>query len=442
MIKPLTNMPVVVDTTHRAANPPRMSQDALAPTNAPSEELSLDLRAHAEHVGSTIRSALEELVMTIAGPTPRPTQLITRVGLDKTLAGRIIQTVRSSDPLTALSRCPSPVGLEILLRAAQGAGAPLESIARTADAIAGFERLLARFPRGRAGLEAAISGWMPETREQGERAARQAAFKAMSFILGYQSEVILGCTLLRPSADGNTVDVVYVSGRYGLRRLRVGEPLSLFGVKHHPIEKGGASKPNATTLGGVSIEDDSCVLTEFCDPGPPRLEVVQTKDQRLFVLPADEPGLNEPISIVVAHMSKGSWRRYASPDQREEWQTILARCPTRIFINDTFIHKDLYPGDEPVVTTHMMGMSPLPARERGPDFPLDEVHLSKEVGWVRTDLRNFGTGEVPRHAELVSSVFDRLGADPRQYRTHRLRMNYPVAGIVATRWFKLPEKPA
>ena len=134
-------------------------------------------------------------------------------------------------------------------------------------------------------------------------------------------------------------------------------------------------------------------------------------------------------------MSKGSWRRYASPDQREEWQTILARCPTRIFINDTFIHKDLYPGDEPVVTTHMMGMSPLPARVRGPDFPLDEVHLSKEVGArVRTDA--------PRHAELVSSVFDRLGADPHQYRTHRLRMNYPVAGIVATRRFKLPEKPS
>ena len=48
---------------------------------------------------------------------------------------------------------------------------------------------------------------------------------------------------------------------------------------------------------------------------------------------------------------------------------------------------------------------------------------------------------MPRHAELVSTIFERLGADPLQYRTHRLRMNYPVSGIVATRWFKLPEKP-
>jgi len=41
----------------------------------------------------------------------------------------------------------------------------------------------------------------------------------------------------------------------------------------------------------------------------------------------------------------------------------------------------------------------------------------------------------------MASVFERLGEDPRRYRTHRVRMSYPVSGIVATRWFKLPEPP-
>jgi hypothetical protein len=120
---------------------------------------------------------------------------------------------------------------------------------------------------------------------------------------------------------------------------------------------------------------------------------------------------------------------------------MMARCPTRVFINDTFIHEDVYPGVEPVITTHIVGVSPLPARERGPSFPLDEVHLSREAGWVRNDIRNIGTGEIPRHPEIIASMFERLGEDPQKYRTHRLRMTHPVSGIVATRWFKLPSNP-
>lgn len=429
--------PFLIDTRSQPANAFAVLESSLSSGSI--DEPLLDLRSHADQVGAAIRSTLEEIVLAISGTTPRPSHLISRAGLDKTLAGRIIQTVRSPDPLTALARSPAPLGLGIFLRASHAAGVRPESIARAEEAVAQFERFLARFPRGRAGLEAAISGWMPETREQGERAARQAAFKSMSFLLGYQSEVTLGCTILMPSNDPLAVDVAYISAHFGLRRLRLGEPLSMFGTRYYPLEEGQAAKLNPRTLDGRSIEDASCVLDEFCVPSVPRLDIVKTKDQRLFVLPANEPELNEPVSIVIGHYTTASWLRYTTADRREEWQTMLSRCPTRVFLNDTFIHEDIYPGVEPVVTTHLVGMSPLPARERGPGFPLDEVHLSKDAGWIRSDINNIGTGEIPRHPELVASVFDRLGQDPRRYRVHRLRLNYPVMGIVATRWFKLPE---
>lgn len=418
-----------------------MSSDAPATNGEHADDLALDLRSHAEIVGAAIRAGLEEVVLSLCGPTPRPSHLINRLGLDKTIAGRIIQTVRTPEPLLALTRTPSPLGLELFLTNAQGAGVRAAAIARAKQALLRFERLLSRFPRGRAGLEAAISGWMPEIREQGERAARQSAFNAMSFILGYQSEVTLGSSMLKPNADGKTVDVTYVGGQFGLRRLRVGEPLSVFGTRYYPLGNVGEPNPNPRTIDGLPIEDASCILSEFCEPEVPRLDIVKTRDQRLFVLPADEPGLNEPVSVVIAHYTEGSWQRYASPAQREEWQTMMTRCPTRVFINDTFIRDDVYQGMEPVITTHNVGMSPLPARERGPGFPLDEVHLSKESRWVRSDIRDIGTGEIPRHAELIASVFRRMGEDPARYRIHRLRMNYPVSSIAATRWFKLPERP-
>jgi hypothetical protein len=252
---------------------------------------------------------------------------------------------------------------------------------------------------------------------------------------------MLGCTVLLPSANPNGVDVVYLSGRFGLRRLREGEPLSLFGIRYYPISGASDADPNPRTLDGRSIEEASCLLEEFCEPRVPRMDVIKTKDQRLFVLPADEPELNEPISIVLGHRTVGTWQRYSTPDRREEWQSILARGPTRVFINDCFIHRDIYPGVEPLVTTHMVGMTMLPARERGPSFKLDEVHLSVDAGWVRSDLRDIGTGEIPRYPEIVGSVFERIGWNLQEFRTHRVRMNYPVAQIAATRWFKLPEAP-
>ena len=77
-----------------------------------------------------------------------------------------MQAVRLHDPLSVLLKSPAPNGLGIFVRAAQSAGARADAVARAEDAIVAFEQLLARFPQGRAGLEAAISGWMPETREQ------------------------------------------------------------------------------------------------------------------------------------------------------------------------------------------------------------------------------------------------------------------------------------
>lgn len=392
-------------------------------------------------MGAEIRSSLEQIVLSIAGPTPRPGHLISRTAIDKTLAGRIIQTIRSDHPLGALVKSPAPPGLRIFLRALRRDGLATESLARGDAMIEGFERLLARFPRGRAGLDAAISGWMPETREQGEKTARQAGYQAMSFLLGHQSDVALNCTILVPSGDGKSIDVTYLSGQFGLRRIRAGEPLSIFGTRFYPLGGAGTLNTNPLTLDEKPLDQASCLLDEFCLPGPPKLDVVQTSDQRLFVLPAGYPEVNEPISAVIAFRRKSSWQRYATADRREEWVTMLTRCPTRTFINDCYIHEDLFPGVEPIVTTHLVGTLPLPARERGPGFPLDEVHLSVDSGWVSNDLKNIGTGDVPRHPDLMGSVFARQGLNPKQFRVHRVRMQYPVVGIAATRWLRLPEAP-
>ena len=67
-----------------------MPEDAVVIAAESIGEPALALRSHADLIGALIRSTLEEVVLAISGPTPRPSHLITRIGLDKTLAGRII----------------------------------------------------------------------------------------------------------------------------------------------------------------------------------------------------------------------------------------------------------------------------------------------------------------------------------------------------------------
>lgn len=408
-------------------------------------EHGASLREQAERAGSALRAALEALVLEIVGATPRPGRLISETGLDKSLAGRIIRTARSPNPLAVLLHTPAASGLGMFMDAAKRTTGSATSLERLQRAIGEYEQLLARFPSGRTGLEAAISGWMPETREQGERAARQSVFNAMSYLFGHQSDATLGMTILVPNVDGRTLDVTMVNGQFGLRRLREGEAMTVFGMRYYPLAQAGAGTPNPTTVEGQSIEIESCVMEEFCTPTPPALRLVKNGDQRMFVLPAGEPELNHPMTVVSAYKQTAAWQRYATAARSEEWQTIMTRRPTRVLINDTFIHADVFPDVEPVITTHMAGLSPLPARELGSGYALDEIQLSLEAGWVgakgKCDLRNLGTGDVPRHPEIAEAVFARLGQDPAKFRVHRLRIAYPVPSIAATRWFKLPQPP-
>ena len=78
-----------------------------------------------------------------------------------------------------------------------------------------------------------------------------------------------------------------------------------------------------------------------------------SEDRRLFVLAADEPSVNVPATIVMAQRIRNAWRRYADAQRKEERHTMVPRSPTRVFIADVFMRDDVYPGCEPVVTTHM-----------------------------------------------------------------------------------------
>ncbi len=392
-------------------------------------------------MATRLRKGLEGVVFDLLGASPRPSALVHKAGVNKSMATRLIQVLRTQDPLTALKQTPAPTGLRIFLRAAEKAGAGRASIARAEEVVGEFEAIISQFPSGRAGLDGALSGWLPEARDQGERVARQGVFKGMSFLLGHQVDVSAWAVILQPSADGQHLDVAHVRGKYGLRRLRHGEPLGIFSARTFPLDPDQPFTTHTRPIRGTLNDPKSFLLEEFCSQNCPPLEIVETNDEQQFILQADQPPVNTPVTIVLAELVPHGWHRYASPSLSEEWLSLLPRIPTKTTICDIFLRDDVYPGVEPSIDKALVGVNGKPNPTSRSTSGLDNVDVAVETSWLPNGTADIGTGEIPRYEEMMTGVFGSLGWDAQRFRVHRLKMNYPPPGIAITRWFALPQRP-
>jgi hypothetical protein len=148
-----------------------------------------DLRTDIENLGRALRQPLLAVLTAVAGGPPRPARVVRAIGLDKSLASRFVRAVQTDSDLELMYVVPSPEGLRILAdRAAEIAGP--ERTQEFLAVIQRFEQLLDRIPGGRASIDAQISEVSSDVREKSEHAARQAAFKSMSFLLGHYCETL------------------------------------------------------------------------------------------------------------------------------------------------------------------------------------------------------------------------------------------------------------
>ena len=85
--------------------------------------------------------------------------------------------------------------------------------------------LLDRLPGGRQALDARMGESSSAIREKREQMARQASFKAQSFLFGHYCETLTTALFVLPSAQPGRVDVIEVHRRIGLQQLpgRLGE---------------------------------------------------------------------------------------------------------------------------------------------------------------------------------------------------------------------------
>jgi hypothetical protein len=366
-------------------------------------------------VAHELRAGLRPLLQTLAGSPPRPVRLTQGIGLDKSLASRLVQSVRAEGDEAFLHAVPSPTGLRMLIERARG-HADASLLSDVEAAVRRFEALLDRLPGGRQALDARIGETSSPVREKREQIARQASFKAVSFLFGHYCQTLTTALFLLPSATRGKVDAIEVHRRIGLQRLSSAAALPLLSVG-----TGTRSGPLMVPLGSDMPLDDP---TAFLLPGSaPDLDVVHEGSTTTFVL---RPGASLP-----ERLSTG-WRvlRVEDLTPAQAWLTVrnyMLHLPCQLLVRDIYLAPGLWPDARPLVGFCIPGPSGTPAVEIEPGQPhLRRLNLTARIEQLPDGPAGLEMREVTDQRATLEAALARAEAGGIAWRGWRCRMAYPV----------------
>jgi len=383
--------------------------------------------AQVARVASDLRGALTPLLAALAGTPSRPIRLTRELGLDKSLASRLVQACRAEADPEFLHTVPSPTGLRILLeRARRGADAKL--LERAAHAVDAFDNLIASMPGGRQALDALMGEGSSTIRERREQMARQASFKAQSFLFGHYCETLATALFIVPSADAGRVDVLEVHRRLGLHRLSPSAALPLLSVlPRAPAPAADDDGPCMADLRGdprASRPEDFIVADASSAPLP-TVRVDRDGALTTFVLdPGDDVRLPARLTTAFRVLRADTVEQTAAYNVVRNY---MLHTPCRTLVRDVFVARGLWPDATPQVGFYLPGPSGTPMVAIEPGKPhLRRVNLTARIEQLPDGEAGFDLAGVEDQRPAIAGTLGAAGLDPAAFRGWRCRMAYPV----------------
>lgn len=398
------------------------------------------LLANIEGTGRELRTPLRELLEETGGTPPRPARLVRSIGLDKSLASRLVRAARSDSPSEFMHLVPSPTGLRIFAdRAREAVGearvAPLDA------AVERFQQLLDGTPGGRDAIEAILAESSPDARERREHVAKQATYKSMSFLLGHYCEILTTSLFLVPSRNGRTVDGIEVQQRVGMQRLRPSSPVALLSLITEPDKEPEDDSTWVETIdGGLgSFAPQGFLLGEFSSTPLPEMSVVATGPMTTLML-AGDPGASAPTRLSSAMRIRNGWSMH--PDAvRMQIRGYVLHLPSQIVIRNVFVAEGLYVGAIPRVMFRLpMPGAPLDDGEGEGHLVPGVIDLNAPIEQLPAGPRAFEIAGVASGRAAIEEVLARSGHADTSFRGWRTTIAYPIPLIEMVWWLSLPRR--
>jgi len=397
--------------------------------------------ADAERVLTQVRRAVGRIIDALPGRPERPTAICRALDLDKSLGWKVARFLDGADPFAAAAHLPGPGGWDIVLTRAQRAGVPGRLVADAQSAIADLDALIEQHAGDRASFDVLLAGCTRSGRAQAELSHRRSAFRANSFIWGAQARTQVSIKLLQPSDDGRSVDIARVTGFVGLRRMRPDVPWVIsrtaFVQDESAVRSTRPREPIDPEAGGNG--SPAPLLSRFCSEPLPRIRRVVTPNGFVEAELIEAPiGAAGEVSCLIGEVSRALAPRYAGPTSSRADLVAHVRTPCEGLIEDLLVRRDTFGPLRPELGIY----SELGSGVWYPDCKQDRYRLptTDVVQRIRGGAMGVRTAEIPRYADLIPYLFERLGWDADRFDLYRARIAYPIIPSAAIMSFDLPSQ--
>lgn len=375
--------------------------------------------------------AFADLLGGVSAATGTCAEVEKAFGIDAKLAWQVLRIATVSNPLAAGTNVPARVSIQRLLKAAARRGVVQEITERVLAAYNEFERLMEDHAGDRTTLETMLSAHLPEIRAKQELAAKETIFRGVSQLRGVVQDAELAAYFWHPSQTPGHIDMAILGGVFGLRRVHPNAYVNVWMMCDSP-----SSEHRLLTLERkVAISSTDSLLTDFCTPLPtPALmetfERMGSKEQATTYTPGKDVGLQSAIDVVQGSFTPTGSAEYQADGRPQTAISSFVDIPTKRLTMDMFVHKDVYVDSTPEISVYDMVpiAKELPGIMRSPERERARVGVQERITSITGGLPHARLPHIPRYAEMLKRVCDKLGWNPGDFRGYRLDVQYPVYG--------------
>lgn len=401
------------------------------PSSAPQFEEHLQVVMH------QLRTTLAELLASVGADPTRSQDIARQFGLNRNLTWKISRIIREPEPSVAIPLMPGKEGMRKFIKSIQDSGAPDGAVTAATTAISEFDRMVDIHSGDRETLELMLGHASGEGDVQRTEALRKQSFRGNSATWGVQARMQLCINFIAPSDDPEWMDLAWISGLIGFRRLRgdVAWPIA----STRKTDDSGHALP----VGHIealdprySLENAAPLLPDFCSQPLPELRLETGVDGLLRYQLVEGPiGKTAATSCLIGILGRKFVRRVRTPGDTIGEHNARLYTPVTLLVHDLIVHRDIKNALSPktFLYSELPSAPPYPARGRENGL-LPLVESVQELGGGPPDVV---VPELPWYSRLIDSVFARAGWDSREFVGFRLRMRFPPMPTLAVFRYEL-----